>query len=133
MKITLTSFERSMIVDNNTSSMISAAGIIEKCQDTLEKVNCAESTSEEEGVEIQYVSYRYAEKVLSSRPLICEESFLSPSSLLAYLLAYRLRMSVPQELQMQGLTMKTQDNRCHFCISGSFSLDDAQTLISHLK
>ena len=56
MKITLTSFERSMIVDNNTSSMISAAGIIEKCQDTLEKVNCAESTSEEEGVEIQYVS-----------------------------------------------------------------------------
>lgn len=75
MKITLTSFERSMIVDNNTSSMISAAGIIEKCQDTLEKVNCAESTSEEEGVEIQYVSYRYAEKVLSSRPLICEDVF----------------------------------------------------------
>lgn len=133
MEITLTSLERAVIVDNNTSSMISAAHIIEKCQNTLEKVDCVESTSEEEGAEIQYVSCRYAGKVLSSRPPIREESFLSPSSLLAYLLAHRLRMSVPQELQMQGLTMKTQDNKCHFCISGSFSLDDAQTLISDLK
>ena len=38
MKITLTSFERSMIVDNNTSSMISAAGILKSVRTHLRKL-----------------------------------------------------------------------------------------------
>lgn len=38
MKITLTSFERSMIVDNNTSSMISAAVLLKSVRTHLRKL-----------------------------------------------------------------------------------------------
>lgn len=38
-----------MIVKNNVDSMIAAADVIRKCRDTLDRLNCMDSLSEEEG------------------------------------------------------------------------------------
>lgn len=32
---------------------------------------------------------------------------------------------------MQGLTIRIQENKCHYCISGSVSLDDLYKLCEH--
>lgn len=133
MKKEISTISRGMIVKNNVDSMIAAADVIRKCRDTLDRLNCMNSLSEEEGVEIQYTSFRCVEKEPSPLPPICGETHPLPGNSLAPALARLLRKSIPQALQMQGLTMKTQDNRCHFCISGSFSLSDLQTLAADLE
>ena len=47
---------------------------------------------------------------------------------LAGLLELTYRNSTPPELQTRGLTIRIRDNKAYFCISGSISLADLQTL-----
>ena len=35
------------------------------------------------------------------------------------------------ELQMQGVTIRIQESKCHYCISGSISSDDLYKLCEH--
>lgn len=42
--------------------------------------------------------------------------------------ALTYRNSTPPELQTRGLTIRIRDNKAYFCISGSISLADLQTL-----
>ncbi|MGP1436251.1 MAG: hypothetical protein ACTTKN_06445 [Phocaeicola sp.] len=52
---------------------------------------------------------------------------------LAGLLELTYRNSTPSELQTQGLTIRIRDNKAHFCISGSISLDDLQKLCERYR
>lgn len=57
-----------------------------------------------------------------------QDSSAEPYLRLAGLLEFLLKNSVPKELLMQGLTIRIQENKCHYCISGSISLDDLYKL-----
>ena len=60
-----------------------------------------------------------------------QDSSAEPYLRLAGLLEFLLKNSIPKELQMQGLTIRIQENKCHYCISGSISLDDLYKLCEH--
>lgn len=52
---------------------------------------------------------------------------------LAGLLELLRENSIPEELHMQGLTIRTQGNKLDFCISGSISLDELYKLCGHYQ
>lgn len=62
-----------------------------------------------------------------------QDASADPYLRLAGLLEFLRENLIPKELQMQGLTIQTQDNRCHYCISGSISLDDLYKLCEHYQ
>lgn len=73
---------------------------------------------------------RHELAVLSPAPVI-QDALVEPYLVLAGLLEELYKSSLPEELQMQGLTIQIQDNKAYFCISGSISLDDLHTLCEH--
>lgn len=69
-------------------------------------------------------------------PSLCYQKAIQDSSeepylRLAGLLEFLLKNLIPKELQMQGSTIRIQENKCHYCISGSISLDDLYKLCEH--
>lgn len=89
---------------------------------------CPEIVNEMDDTPSLWLSLQPPYAPSQSRSLRFLELDEEPYFRLAGLLDLMYRNSTPSELQTQGLTIRIRDNKAYFCISGSISLDDLQTL-----
>ena len=94
----------------------------------LHASRCPEIVNEMDDTPSLWLSLQPPYAPSQSRSLRFLELDEEPYFRLAGLLELMYRNSTPSELQTQGLTIRIRDNKAYFCISGSISLDDLQTL-----
>lgn len=95
---------------------------------SLLKAGCLESINEMTDNSFLWIPLLSQEHPSLYYQKAIQDSSAEPYLRLAGLLEFLLKNSIPKELQMQGLTIRIQENKCHYCISGSISLDDLQRL-----
>ena len=98
---------------------------------TLYSARCPEIVNEMDDTPSLWLSLQPPYVPSQSRSRRFLELDEEPYFRLAGLLELTYRNSTPPELQTQGLTIRIQENKCHYCISGSISLDDLYKLCEH--
>ena len=98
---------------------------------SLLKAGCLESINEMTDNSFLWIPLLSQEHPSLYYQKAIQDSSAEPYLRLAGLLEFLLKNSIPKELQMQGLTIRIQENKCHYCISGSISLDDLYKLREH--
>ena len=98
---------------------------------SLLKAGCLESINEMTDNSFLWIPLLSQEHPSLYYQKAIQDSSAEPYLRLAGLLEFLLKNSIPKELQMQGLTIRIQENKCHYCISGSVSLDDLYKLCEH--
>ncbi len=98
---------------------------------SLLKAGCLESINEMTDNSFLWIPLLSQEHPSLYYQKAIQDSSAEPYLRLAGLLEFLLKNSIPKELQMQGLTFRIQENKCHYCISGSISLDDLYKLCEH--
>lgn len=98
---------------------------------SLLKAGCLESINEMTDNSFLWIPLLSQEHPSLYYQKAIQDSSAEPYLRLAGLLEFLLKNSIPKELQMQGLTIRIQENKCHYCISGSISLDDLYKLCEH--
>ena len=98
---------------------------------SLLKAGCLESINEMTDNSFLWIPLLSQEHTSLYYQKAIQDSSAEPYLRLAGLLGFLLKNSIPKELQMQGLTIRIQENKCHYCISGSISLDDLYKLCEH--
>ena len=98
---------------------------------SLLKAGCLESINEMTDNSFLWIPLLSQEHPSLYYQKAIQDSSAEPYLRLAGLLEFLLKNSIPKELQMQGLTIRIQENKCHYCISGSISLDDLYKVCEH--
>ena len=98
---------------------------------SLLKAGCLESINEMTDNSFLWIPLLSQEHPSLYYQKAIQDSSEEPYLRLAGLLEFLLKNLIPKELQMQGLTIQIQENKCHYCISGSISLDDLYKLCEH--
>ena len=98
---------------------------------SLLKAGCLESINEMTDNSFLWIPLLSQEHPSLYYQKAIQDSSAEPYLRLAGLLEFLLKNSIPKELQMQGLTIRIQENKCLYCISGSISLDDLYKLCEH--
>jgi len=88
---------------------------------SLLKAGCLESINE-----MTNNSFLWISLLCQEHPSLYYQKAIQDSSAEPY-----LRLAGLLEFLMQGLTIRIQENKCHYCISGSISLDDLYKLCEH--
>lgn len=98
---------------------------------SLLKAGCLESINEMTDNSFLWIPLLSQEHPSLYYQKAIQDSSAEPYLRLAGLLEFLLKNLIPMELQMQGVTIRIQENKCHYCISGSISLDDLYKLCEH--
>lgn len=118
----------------NEDTLRKATEIRCAAEQMLLKLGCVESIEESSDEESflwisllrqKFPALSYARKI--------QDRSEDPYLRLAGLLELLHENSIPEELQMQGLTIRTRGNKLDFCISGSISLDELYKLCEHYQ
>ena len=102
-------------------------------EQALLKSGCLEFLDETDDTPFAWMSLLSEECPALSYQKYIQDASADPCFRLAGLLELLRENSILKELQMQGLTIRIQDGKIDFCVSGSMSLDELYKLCEQLQ